>query len=129
MLLWYFLVHTAEWSQVLSTLATLSHSDHRKKVVKSNGLLNSTGSKAGKERGGWRLSLAGVLPGLLQDTNTEGWECPEKSNRVTQPLVGSTGHYLRVPSSHVVAPSLPHSSSGLDLSFIFHKACSLAKWL
>jgi hypothetical protein len=92
MLLCYFLVHTAEWSQVLSTLAILCHSDHRKKVVKSNGLLNNAGSKVGQERGGWRRSLAGVLPWLLQDTNTEGWECPEKSNRVTQPLVGSIGH-------------------------------------
>lgn len=36
---------------------------------------------------------------------------------VTQPLVGSTGYDLRVPS-------LPHSSSGLDLSFILHQECS-----
>lgn len=46
------------------------------------------------------------------------------SNRVTQPLVGSIGYYLRVSSCYVVTPSLPPSNLGLDLGFVFHKACS-----
>lgn len=73
---------------------------------------NDAGSRVGKERGGWRLYTAGALPRLPQSDG----RVQEKAI-VTQPLVGSTGYDLRVPS-------LPHSSSGLDLSFILHQECS-----
>lgn len=82
----------AEWSQVLSALAILCHSDHRKKVVKSNGLPNDAGSKVGEERGGWGLYIAGALLGLLQDTNTEGWVWPGKK----QPCDTALGGFFRI---------------------------------
>lgn len=50
----------AEWSQVLNALAILRHSDHRKKVVRSDGLANDAGSQVDQERGGCGLYIAGA---------------------------------------------------------------------
>lgn len=81
--------------------------------MKSNGPITLAPEWAKREVAGGRILLEPCHACLR--TQSDG-RVQEKAT-VTQPLVGSTGYDLRVPS-------LPHSSSGLDLSFILHQECS-----